>query len=412
MSADTGAHGHDMPSAVWWALGFVIAGVAQVVITIALSWDRAAHGAAPFDAGTVVELLAFLMFVLLGGLLVLRRPRHPIGWLLSALGLAVLLQQIVQAYAVRGHALPSGAGLPGWQFASWVLVWSIAPPLILLIEVLLLFPTGRPSSRAWTGVAWVVAVGGVVLTIGWAVASWPQRGVAAVTAGVSLPTALELLRSALIACVPVAVLSLLWRFRRAAPDERQQLKWLALAATALMASAVAGLVTAALGRTSRIVDAAGMVSIAGVAVSMTLAVLRYRLYEIDRLLSRTVSYGVLSALLVALYSVAVVTVGALLGPVARDSSPAVAVSTLIVAAAFAPLRARTQHVVDRHFNRPEHDRQREVGAFGSRLRADVRLEDLRSDLLAVVDRVVAPHTVSIWLRPSPGGLDALRPPYR
>ena len=403
--------GSDVTNARWWALAFVLAGTVQVVVTIALSWDRAAHGAAPFDAGTIVELLAFLTFVLLGGLLVLRQPRHPIGWLLAALGLTVLLQQTAQAYAVRGHALSGGAGLPGWQFASWVLLWSIAPPLVLLVEVLLLFPTGRPLSRAWARVAWVVAIGGVALTLGWAAASWSQRGTPAVTAGAPLPAPLDLLRNALIACVPVAVVSLLWRFRRAEPDERQQLKWLALAATGLMAAAVAGLVAAALGRTSPLVDVAGMVSIAGVAVSMTLAVLRYRLYEIDRILSRTVSYGVLSTLLVALYTVAVVTVGALLNPVTRDSSPAVAASTLLVAATFAPLRTRTQHAVDRRFNRPEHHRQLEVAAFGSRLRAEARLEDLRTDLLAVVGRVVAPRTVSIWLRPSPGGLGAARPPH-
>lgn len=381
----------------WWAAAIVLIGTTLAVAVVALSWGRASSKvAAAFDVSNVLELGAFLVFVLLGALLVLRRPHHPIGWLLAALGVAVLVQQAAQAYAVRSLAT-AGTGMPGGAVASWVLLWMIVPPLVLLAEVLLLFPTGRPPSRRWLPFAWAVAVGGVVLTIGWAAAAWPPRGFPLVTGGARLPFVLDVLRGALIACLPIAAVSLVVRYRHAGHEERQQLKWLLLAVVGVLVTSVAGLVTGALGRSSPVVDTLGVASVAGIAVAMTAAVLRYRLYEIDQVLSRTVSYSLLSVLLTALYAATVVVVGTLLTPLSVDSSPAVAVSTLVVAGAFTPLRTRLQEGVDRRFNRSLHDRRLAVAAFHARLRADGRLGPLEADLLAVVQDTMQPATVSVWL---------------
>lgn len=391
-------------SAPWSALILVVTALVLVAATVALGWDRAASVAGAFELQRVVELSAFLAFVLLGSLLVLRRPRHPVGWLLAALGLTVLVQQATQEYAIQSLAAPPS--LPAWSFATWAAEWSIAPSLVLLVTVLLLFPTGRPQSRRWGVLTWAVLTGGALLTVGWAISTWPQRGRTLLSGGGTLPGVLELLRIALIVCLPLAVGSLILRFRRASLEERQQLKWLLLAGCGLMAAAAAGLTAAALGVSSQLIDLLGIISIAGVAAAMALAVLRYRLYEIDRILSRTVSYALLTGLLAALYGVGVIAIGALLEPVAPDSSLAVAGSTLLVSGAFNPTRTRLQRSVDRRFNRAQYNAERTVAAFRTRLRDDMRLESLRHELLTAVATTIQPERLSVWLRPSSRGSSA------
>lgn len=280
------------PASAGWASAFALIGVVLAVTAVAAGWARGAPPVGALAAVQTLEAGAFLAFVLLGSIIVLRRPAHPVGWLLAALGLAVLLQQSAQQYALQGSG--GQPTLPAWAVASWVAEWSIAPPLVLFVEVLLLFPSGRPRSPTRRVFVWAVAVAGVLLTGGWAAATWPHRGAALMTGVGMLPDALEALRLVLIACVPAAVVTLIWRFRRAGRDEQQQLKWLLLAGCGLAVAAAAGLIVAAMGTTAPLVDAFGVVSIAGVAVAIALAVLRYRLYEIDHILSRTVSYALLT----------------------------------------------------------------------------------------------------------------------
>lgn len=388
-------------SARWWAAAFVLVGVVLLGATAALGWDRPAHDDLALHANRLLELLAFLTFVLLGALLVLRRPEHPIGWLLAALGLAVLVNQVSQEYALQ-HVAGQGSAPGGGLVALWIADWSTIVPLVLLVEVLLLFPTGRPQSRRWAWFAGVVAAGGT-LTIVWrAVTMWPRRGTALLADAPVLPAGLNVLRIALIASLPVAVVALIVRFRHAGSQQRQQLKLLLFATCGLVAAAVAAMV-AGEGVASRIAEALGTICIAGVAAAMTLAVLRHRLYEIDRVVSRTVSYSLLTALLAGLYVVGVVIAGTVLEPVSSDSSLAVATSTLMVAAAFTPLRMRLQRLVDRRFNRSRYDAERAVAAFRIQLRHDLRVESLHDDLLTIVAATVQPRDASLWLRP--GGQD-------
>lgn len=354
-------------------------------------------GGAGFDLLNVVEVGSFLSFVLLGSLLVVRLPGHPVGWLLAGLGIAVLVQQTSQHYAF--HGLLGPAEPPAWRAASWIAEWAIAPPLVLFIEALLVFPSGRPSARAWWVMAVTVAGAGVLLTVGWAVATWPQRGTPLLTVGGRLPPLLEAVRLALIACVPLAVGSLLLRHRRAGREERLQLKWLSLAAGGLVIAVAAGLAGAALGSSSPLIDTLGIVSVAGVAVAMAMAVLRYRLYEMDRIVSRTVAYSLLTGVLAVVYGGGVVIGGTVLEPVAPGSSLAVAASTLLVAGLFNPLRVRLQRRVDGRFNRSAHDARRTVAAFRTRLRDHVQLESLRDDLVSTVSGAVQPASVALWLAP-------------
>jgi hypothetical protein len=201
--------------------------------------------------------------------------------------------------------------------------------------------------------------------------------------------------------IAVSGLSLLPRFRRARGVERQQLKWFAYAAALLAAF----LISQALGlQTFGLVDLlVETLTFAGVYAGIGIAVLRYRLYEIDRLVNRTLVYGTLTALLGLVYAAGVFGLGSLLNPTRGESALAVAASTLAVAALFQPARRRVQQVVDRRFNRRRYDAAKTINAFAVRLRDQVDLDTLSAELLAVVNQTVEPDKASLWLRPPPEG---------
>ena len=191
--------------------------------------------------------------------------------------------------------------------------------------------------------------------------------------------------------------SLVVRFRRARGTERQQLRWVAVAAALLVVAAGVALVGLAVGATE-VVTWALSVWVAGLPVAIGAAVLRYRLYDLDRIVSRTLAYGLLTLLLGGAYAVLVLGLGQLLG---RDSSLVVAGATLAVAAVFQPARRRIQQAVDRRFNRRRHDAAQTIAIFSARLRDQVDLDTLRGELLAVVDQTMQPTQASLWLRPPP-----------
>jgi hypothetical protein len=198
--------------------------------------------------------------------------------------------------------------------------------------------------------------------------------------------------------VLAAAVSLLARFRRSKGQQRQQLKWLAYGGAFLAAILVADLVS---------LDPPGLwdmvletLSFGALYLGVGMAVLRHRLYDIDRLINRTLTYGLLTALLAAVYTAGVFLLGRLLDPATGDSALAVAAATLAVAALFQPLRRRVQAVVDRRFNRARYDAARTVEAFSARLRDQLDLDSLAAELVAVVDETVQPTSASLWLRPS------------
>jgi hypothetical protein len=219
---------------------------------------------------------------------------------------------------------------------------------------------------------------------------------------VAVPTGLLLAVAAVAAVLVLATLvaaagSLVVRFRRARGTERQQLRWLAvgaaLAAMALLVAVTAG----AMGRDGVVLAALGT-CVALLPLATGAAVLRYRLYDLDRILSRTLTYGLLTVLLGGGYAGIVLGLGQRLG---RESSLVVAGATLAVAALFQPARRRIQQVVDRRFNRRKYNTAKTIQAFSTRLRDQVDLDTLSSELLAVVDQTMEPTRVSLWLRPSP-----------
>jgi hypothetical protein len=277
--------------------------------------------------------------------------------------------------------------------------------LALLSLVLLLTPTGSLPSPRWRWWAFITAATPVALVLVVAVAPGRLDPQLLVTSspfsdralGGVLLVATRVVLVVTTLAVAVAAGSLLVRFRRAQGVERQQLRWVALAA-ALMVLAVPVLLVAVALEIPILVDWAPAVWVVVLPVAVGAAVLRYRLYDLDRIISRTVAYGLLTLLLGGGYALVVLGLGELLG---RESPLVVATATLAVAAAFQPARRRIQAVVDRRFNRRRHDAARIIEAFGTRLRNEVDLDALHTELLAVVDQTMQPTQVSLWLRPPP-----------
>jgi hypothetical protein len=333
-----------------------------------------------------------------------RRPRHPVGWLLLAIGLLPNASMPVLAYANYGLAARPG-GLPGARWAALYLPAFAVTALALLGVVLLLTPTGSLPSRRWRWWIGSAAAALVGLLLGVAVAPDPlTRPYQPLDTpfdlhGFSGPVqvAYQAGFALAVAVVVVGVASLLQRFRRARGVERQQLRWVALAAVVVVLLMVAvGAGEATGGAILPDSALAGVLSLAVLEVGVGAAVLRYRLYDLDRIISRTLAYGLLTLLLGGGYALVVLGLGQLLG---RDNGLVVAAATLAVAAAFRPARRRVQDLVDRRFNRRRYDAARTVQAFAVRLRQQVDLDALAAELLAVVDQTMQPTQVSLWLRP-------------
>jgi hypothetical protein len=369
-----------------------------------LNLGRPQYANLTFTTGELLLQLVLLLFGLFGARIVSRQPNHRIGWLLCALGCLTALGGFASEYAIYGLISHPGAA-PGAEALAWSSSWLSSGYLALLAALLALFPTGRPLSPRWWWVLWLAGSGVACALVG-ALWLWPLRGVALLQVHppepVGLPGLVYIVGSwAPVVAVLAAVASLAVRFRRSQGVERQQLKWLAYAGVMVALCFVLPEAAAnALGSqlAGDLVFAALFVP---VPVAVGLAILKYHLYDIDRLINHTLVYGLLTALLGGVYAGAVVVLGQLFGGVTEDPpSWAVAGATLAVAALFQPARRRIQGVVDRRFNRRKYDAARTMKAFSARLRDEVDLDALSAELLAVVDQTMQPSTASLWLRPS------------
>ena len=378
--------------------------VLLLVPALVLNLRRPQYAHLNFTTGELLGELVFVLFAWFGALIVSRRPSHPIGWLLCAFGLANGLAAFAAEYAIYGLVSHPGAA-PGAAALAWVTSWLFAVDLALLTALLLLFPSGHPPSPRWRWVLWLASVGNGLIVIG-ALALWPLRGVAllqtngpAEPGGVLAELGIVGFWAALLALL-VAGASLVVRFRRARGVERQQLKWLLYAV--VIAILGVPLLSLAPSRTPELAaDLASVLLIALIPVAVGLAILRYRLYDIDRLINRTLVYGLLTALLAGVYALVVLVLGQLFGGFGTNPpSWAIAGATLAVAALFQPARRRIQQVVDRRFNRRKYDAAKTIEAFSARLREQIDLDTMSAELLAVADQTMQPMTTSLWLRPA------------
>jgi hypothetical protein len=334
---------------------------------------------------------------LVGALLATRLATNPYGWLWSILGFVFGVQ-------VLGDGLRRIGAVPGWLAAA-LIGGTFLASLCLLVFLLLLFPTGRLPGRRWRWLAGaaVLLTGAEMLVFPFALddvdSVQPAPPAVEGRGGEILSAFLQIGITSMFVLLVLAAVSLIVRFRRGGPVQRQQLKWFVLAAALASAVAMADVLGAPVSSPVWVVFDA--VSFALLPVAVCIAVLRYRLYEIDRIVSRTVSYGLLSAGLVGLYLLLVALLRPLLEPLTGSSALAVAASTLAVAAVFNPVRRRLQAVVDRRFDRARYDAARAVDAFARRLRDQVDLDEVAAGLRETVGATVAPTRVAVWLRDVP-----------
>jgi hypothetical protein len=387
-------------SGVW--LAWLAFGAVLTVVAAAAGLWFVVHRPVPGAVGYTYwreATINGLAFATVGVLVASRRPEHPIGWLFLGAAMAAVTQVAAGEYAAA--FLAASGPSTRVAVAAWMSYQLQSVVVGVLASLLVLFPTGRPPSRGWWLPVWAIAAGVALTWVGDGLA--PARyedfpGVDNPFGIASLATALGWVAAAgtLLSVVGLlgALFSLLVRFARARGLERQQLKWFVYAAAVGLAMLVL------LGELGVAGSLVWTLAPASLAAAVALAVLRYRLYDIDRLLNRTLVYGLLSVLLGLGYAGTVVVLGQLFG---RDrSNLAVASATLAAAALFQPARRRIQTVVDRRFNRRRYDTARTIAAFSTRLRDQVDLDTLSADLLAVVDQTMEPTTASLWLRPSTG----------
>ena len=366
-----------------------------------------ANGNVQREPGFYLALtVAFTAFMVVGAVIVAHRPGNALGWIFSAIGLLSSAGVLAMEYAEYAYLTRPGS-LPGAALAAWFSWWWL--PILSLIFVFtpLLFPTGRLPSPHWRP----VAVTGALAITAVAVLGAVQPTLKLQNEEVYLPNPVGLagapdpedgalgavLLGVLAACMVASVVSVVLRFRRSSGVERQQLKWFTYAAALML---VANVVTFTFLPEGVASDVLFGLSIAFVPIAAGVAILRHRLYDIDRLINRTLVYATLTAVLGTVYAGAVLVLGLFGGVGGELPSWAVAGATLAVAALFQPARRRIQAVVDRRFNRRRYDAARTVEAFSARLRDQIELDTLSAELLAGVEQTLEPTTVSLWLRPS------------
>ena len=355
--------------------------------------------------------LAALSAATVGAVVAARRPSHPVGWLLVGLGLSLPLSDGLDSYVDYG-ALARPGSLPAARYLAVYGPAVFMAGLACAGFVLLLTPSGSLPSRSRRWRWWARALGAAPVAFLVSVALLPEPldpAYASIANPLGLPDGppvevplivVNLLAGAVVLLtVPVAAVSLAVRFRRASGLERQQLRWLAFAAGLASVGALLVLAGTSLPNTPltlSLIEWGSGLCLVLLPLAIGAAILRYRLYDLDRIISRTLAYGLLTLLLAGGYAGIVLGLGRLVG---RDSSLVVAAATLAVAAAFQPLRRRVQDLVDRRFNRRRHDAARTIGTFSTRLRDQVDLDTLSSELLAMVDQTMQPTRASLWLRP-------------
>ena len=385
------------PAAFWRA--WSIWAVSVAATAIALGYDSvhplpANQGGNGLDGAVVVVFVAG--FATVGALLAWKLPGNPIGWLLSATGLAYA----VGAVSVFLSRFPRTLTLFGWL--GWIYLLGLG----LCVFVVLLFPTGHLPSRRWRPVAWAAGAGLAGWVLGDAFAptilqnSPPTPNPAGVTGPAGDIFKIMAVGGELLipATGLAAILSLAFRYRRAVTAERAQLKWLlyatAVIVVALLATIPIERIMGPSDTVNNLQNAMSSGAVALVAVAIGIAVLRYRLYDIDRVISRTVAYAIITGLLVGIYAGLVLLATGVLG---LRTPVAVAAATLAAAALFSPVRRRVQHRVDRRFNRARYDADQTVAAFAARLKDAVDLDAVQDDLAGVVHRALEPAHVSVWI---------------
>ena len=398
-------------AASWLAWSLAGLCVAMFVASVVVYVLARSSQEAPTTGGALSNLLIyvpFLAFPLVGALIASRHPRNPVGWICLAIGLFWTL-------IFLGDSIPGSGPYPVTLDALTQAIW--VPPVGLLgIYLILLFPDGKLPSRRWRPLAWLSGVVMVLASLGITFAPGPLEGHPGVRNPVGLEGAPWLATAGIVIlpllplCMIASALSLLMRYRRSGGEEREQIKWIAFAASVVVLLYLITMVSSLMFPLGiwfaagtplwlGILQQAAIVSFAAVPIAVGFAVLKYRLYDIDVVINRTLVYGPLTATLVALYFLGIVALQRVFVALSgQKSTLAVVASTLLIAALFNPLRRRIQSFIDRRFYRSKYDAVKTLEAFSAKLRDETDLDALSDDLVGVVRETMQPSRVSLWLR--------------
>lgn len=404
-----------------WALGVLSVAMFVAGFVFALLTLNVADPVARTSTGGIDGLLIFLPFLafpIVGALVASKSPENPIGWICLTAGLFWMF--IVVSDPLTAYSLATTGSAPGPVMFDALTLWSWALPLGLLgTFMVMLFPDGRLPSRRWRPLAFLSGVAILLTSVSLTLepGPLPHRGGVRNPLGIEGQPWVQSVGSACILllalCILASALSLIWRYRHSDMEARQQIKWLAFAASFVGVTYLSALIGGIFfvpeylfteGKTPvwiSLIFNLVLISFAGIPTAIGIAVMKYRLYDIDILINRTLVYGSLTATLAALYFGGVVATQAVFRTLTgQEQQPqlAIVISTLAIAALFGPLRRRIQNVIDRRFYRRKYDAARILGDFGARLREDVDLQTLNDDLLEVVRETVQPAHVSLWLR--------------
>jgi hypothetical protein len=390
----------------------------SVAVTAALLFIGATvYGIAELRGSDQIDALWPLSWVglpLVGAMIASRRPRNAVGWIMLAIGAGIGIGLASTFYAESAlggeYAVGGGATLPAGRWVLWLAQVTFVPALGLVPFLVLVFPSGRVPPR-WRRLAQAAAAVIGLLFICYAFRGFLEFETGEEGADVSEianPLAIRPLAGVLNAAVAPLIFALLvfavavvvqtvWRFHRSLGAERRQLKWLAFAAAMIPPLFAAGVAVGESILGTALIMAAFLFGLNSVAAAIGIAVLRHRLYDIDRAISRTVTYAIVTAVFAGLYVLVVFVPVTVIG---ADRAPdwAIAVATLLVAALFRPVRRRVQNAVDHRFNRRRYDAEHTIEAFTTRLREQVDIDALGAELRDVVNRTMQPTQVSLWLK--------------
>jgi hypothetical protein len=388
-----------------WTTGSVAAiSVALLVGGVVLSYVYRHMGPlSRWDFSNIVEESTFIAVPAVGFVLASRRPGNRVGWIFLGVGLVLGVEFFCDRYGRSGLVAAPGS-LPGARAAAWFANWATVIPAASLAFTLLLFPTGRLSSPRWRPVAWFLATVfalDAAAQVARACRVWADPFTA--LSGGWYPGT----HTAALILVPAALLvggaAVAVRFARSSGEERLQLKWFALAALLVIATVIPlalvpqfALSPAVASKALSTLKVVFCLALVGLYAAIAVAVLKYRLYDIDRVVSRTLAYAIVTGVLAGVYAGLVLLATEVLGV---HAPVAVAVATLTAAALFSPVRRLVQRRVDRRFNRARYDADQTVAVFAAQLKDAVDLDTVREDLARVVQTALEPAHVWVWTRP-------------
>ena len=405
-----GVGGISTSTAIWLAWSQCALSLALTALSLLLLSLNLSHPNTPIFGSWLDGTLSALSYAPVGALIASRHPANPVGWLLCLYGLVISISNFSAQYATyallaQTHSLPAGEAM------AWITSWIL--PIIngLTVFYILLFPTGRLPGRRWRWLGWLTVA---FIVVGVILAAFSPGALLGMLGPIRNPLGVEgftsVYKAVLFTMAPfltvAAALAVFMRLRRAVGVERQQIKWFTYAAAATVIATILAYIVPGVIDTptwfQRVGFALNIATIPAIPVAIGIAILRYRLYDIDVVVNRTLVYGALTVMLAGVYLGGVAATEAIFRALTgqeKQSQLAIVVSTLLIAALFNPLRRRMQGFIDRRFYRRKYDAAKTLAAFSANLRDETDLAALSEDMVGMVRETMQPAHVSLWLRP-------------